>query len=90
MSPSNIPNKDKAEKKWFMKYRWLPAVNTAGRWGRWDFRELTEDAKTFKNQLAAAIESLARDEEGEIWAHAQAGSMASVWNNAEDEVWNDV
>jgi len=52
-------NTDKAEKRWFMKYRWLPAVNASGRWGRWEFSELTEDAKTFKNQLQAEIDKLA-------------------------------
>ena len=26
-------NKDKAKKKRFMKYRWLPAVNASVRWG---------------------------------------------------------
>jgi type III restriction enzyme len=83
-------NKDKAEKRWYMKHRWLPAVNTVGRWGRWEFCELTEDARTFKNQLVAAIEALHRDGEGAFWSHAQAKSMASVWDNAEDEVWNDV
>lgn len=54
-------NKEKQEKKWTVENRWLPAVNTAGTHGRWAFVEVSEDIRTVKNQLDAALTQLARE-----------------------------
>ena len=91
-------NKDKVEKKWFMKHRWLPAVNTSARWGRWDFCELTEDTKTFKNQLQEELDKLSArklsavladgdDERADELAfmHAQESAMRQFWKETEND-----
>lgn len=87
-------NQDKAEKRWYLENRWLPAVNATGEWGIWAFVEITTDIATVKNQLAAAIERVLADAEDraerEFWRRAQAVSMAHVWDNPGDEAWNDV
>lgn len=54
-------NKDKAEKKWYVEQRWLPAVNAAGNHGRWAFVEVSDDIRTVKNQLDEALKQLARE-----------------------------
>ena len=52
-------NKDKAEKKWYVKHRWLPAVNAVREkygYDEWDFVEIAGDIKDIKNTLAAKIQ----------------------------------
>ncbi|MDQ3179008.1 MAG: DEAD/DEAH box helicase family protein [Acidobacteriota bacterium] len=47
-------SKDKAEKKWYVENRWLPAVNSAkDKFGyeQWDFIEIEGDIRDIKNQL---------------------------------------
>lgn len=87
--------KDKAEKRWFMRERWLPAVN-AQRHSLgllpWHFVEVS-DIERIKNQLVSEIEQLgtALDDQ----AHrknlmlAQEQSLRSIWDNEEDDIWND-
>ena len=51
-------NRDKAEKKWYVEHRWLPAVNAVReRYGHeaWDFIEIANDIRDIKNQLTAKI-----------------------------------
>jgi hypothetical protein len=56
-----------------------------------------EQVKTLPDQLAREVLDfvgyLRERQERQDWrnlAQAQAGSLAPVWDNAEDEVWNDV
>lgn len=53
--------RDKAEKTWTVRNRWLPAVNairaTRG-WPRWDFLEIAEDIRDARNDILKALESL--------------------------------
>jgi type III restriction enzyme len=54
-------NKDKAEKKWYLENRWLPAVNSArDKYGydEWYFLEVKEDIRDIKNELLDKIESI--------------------------------
>lgn len=54
-------SKDKAEKKWFVKNRWLPAVNSLkDKYGypEWYFIEIANDIRNIKNQLIEKIGSL--------------------------------
>jgi len=54
-------NQDKAEKKWFVEYRWLPAVNSLCdkfEYDPWDFIEIANDIRDIKNQLTDKIGSL--------------------------------
>jgi type III restriction enzyme len=89
-------NQDKAEKKWTVTDRWLPAVNGAGRWGRWAFCELTDDARTFKNQLDAAMKAMTVDnwnvpgaEEDEAvhraLIRAQESSLREFWEETRND-----
>ena len=58
-------NKDKAEKTWYVKHRWLPAVNAVREkygYDEWDFIEIT-DIKSVKNELVGRIESIAAGKE---------------------------
>lgn len=49
-------SKDKAEKKWFVENRWLPAVNSSkDKYGEWHFIEIANDIRDIKNQLAEKI-----------------------------------
>ena len=46
--------RDKAEKKWTVENRWLPAVNAARAkhgWERWDFMEIAEDIRDARNDI---------------------------------------
>lgn len=102
-SPDGVPvnliievtgmNRDKAEKRWYVEHRWLPAVNGAGEWGCWAFAEVTTDITTVKNQLAAAIERATQEAderaEREFWRRAESVSMARSWDDADDGAWND-
>lgn len=56
-------NKDKAEKKWYMENRWLPAVNAVRRhygYEEWYFIEIANDIRDIKNQLTDKIRSISR------------------------------
>lgn len=51
-------SKDKAEKKWFVQNRWLPAVNAVQErygLGRWHFIEIANDIRDIRNQLSDKI-----------------------------------
>jgi len=80
-------NQDKAEKRWYMENRWLPAVNSRAEWGRWAFTEITTDIATVKNQLAAAIKRLVdelRDQaDRRFFMEAQLAPMARFWGETE-------
>ena len=46
--------RDKAEKKWTVENRWLPAVNAIREkhgWDRWDFLEIAEDIRDARNDI---------------------------------------
>lgn len=54
-------SKDKAEKKWFVENRWIPAVNSLKdkyEYPEWHFIEIANDIRNIKNQLEDAIGSL--------------------------------
>ena len=54
-------NKDKAEKKWFVENRWIPAVNAIREkydYPEWHFIEVANDIRDIKNQLTDKIKSL--------------------------------
>jgi type III restriction enzyme len=54
-------SKDKAEKKWFVENRWIPAVNALkDKYGysEWHFIEVANDIRNIKNQLIEKISSL--------------------------------
>lgn len=54
-------SKDKAEKKWFVENRWLPAVNALKdkyEYPEWHFIEIANDIRNIKNQLADKIASI--------------------------------
>jgi type III restriction enzyme len=54
-------NKEKAEKKWFVENRWLPAVNALKdkyEYPEWGFIEIVNDIRNIKNQLMERISLL--------------------------------
>jgi len=54
-------SKDKAEKKWFVENRWIPAVNALKEkyeYPEWHFIEIANDVRNIKNQLIEKIASL--------------------------------
>ncbi len=54
-------SKDKAEKKWFVENRWIPAVNALKdkyEYPEWHFIEIANDIRNIKNQLIEKIGSL--------------------------------
>ena len=56
---------DKAEKKWYMENRWLPAVNAVrGKYGydEWRFIEIAQDIRDIKNQLINKIHSTVKNQ----------------------------
>jgi len=55
-------NREKAEKRWYVRNRWLPAVNAEGSNGRWEFIEVSDDIRTIKNQLADKLKSIVEDD----------------------------
>ena len=87
--------KDKAEKRYFVQQRWLPAVNAQReRLGLlpWHFVEVT-DIERIKNQLTDEIARLgaAVDERADVLhlMAAQQSALNKIWDNEEDEIWND-
>ena len=88
--------KDKAEKRYFMRERWLPAVNAhlaTLRTLPWHFIEITE-IERIKEQLEAEIERLATQVDAAAERRdlmlLQEHSLRRLWDNEHDEVWNDV
>ena len=54
-------SKDKAEKKWFVENRWIPAVNALKdkyEYPEWHFIEIANDIRNIRNQLQEKIASL--------------------------------
>ena len=54
-------SKDKAEKKWFVENRWIPAVNAVQEkydLGEWHFIEIANDIRNIRNQLTDKIKTL--------------------------------
>jgi len=54
-------SRDKAEKKWYVENRWLPAVNAVKNtyhFDEWDFIEIATDIRDIKNQLTVKIQSM--------------------------------
>lgn len=54
-------SRDKAEKKWFVENRWIPAVNAMKdkyKYPEWHFIEIANDIRNIKNQLTEKIQSL--------------------------------
>ncbi len=54
-------SQDKAEKKWYVENRWLPAVNAVREkynYPEWHFIEIKNDIRDIKNQLTDKIASL--------------------------------
>lgn len=54
-------SKDKAEKKWFVENRWIPAVNALKdkyEYPEWHFIEVANDIRNIKNQLIEKIRSI--------------------------------
>jgi len=51
-------NQDKAEKRWYVRNRWLPAVNTVREkhgFDEWRFIEIAADIRDIKNQILAVV-----------------------------------
>ncbi len=54
-------SKDKAEKKWFVENRWIPAVNALKdkyEYPEWHFIEVANDIRNIKNQLIEKIQGI--------------------------------
>lgn len=54
-------SQDKAEKKWFVENRWIPAVNALKEkynYPEWHFIEVSNDIRNIKNQLIEKIQSI--------------------------------
>lgn len=54
-------SRDKAEKKWFVENRWIPAVNALKEkyeYPEWHFIEIANDIRNIKNQLIEKIQSI--------------------------------
>jgi type III restriction enzyme len=54
-------SKDKAEKRWYVENRWLPAVNSAREkfgYDEWHFLEVKEEIRDIKNELLDKIEGI--------------------------------
>lgn len=54
-------SKDKAEKKWFVENRWIPAVNALKEkyeYPEWYFIEIANDIRNIKNQLVNEIKKI--------------------------------
>lgn len=54
-------SRDKAEKKWYVENRWIPAVNSFRekyQYPEWHFIEVADDIRNIKNQLIEKIQSI--------------------------------
>jgi len=88
-------NKDKTFKRWYVKERWLPAVNaTRKKLGQdpWYFVEIT-DIDRVKNSLMEEVTRLAREiderEEMAFFQRVQANSFDKVWADGDDKLFLD-
>ena len=87
--------KDKELKRYYMQQRWLPAVNaqrqTMG-FLPWYFVEIT-DIERIKNLLTDEIDRISAEvdasAERQHFMNAQMRSLQKIWDNEEDDVWND-
>ena len=55
-------NQDKAEKRWFVEHRWLPAVNAVREqhgMDEWRFIDIANDIRTIRNQLIESLQAIA-------------------------------
>lgn len=87
--------KDKELKRYFTTQRWLPAVNAQReRFGGlpWHFIEIT-DIERIKNALLPALERISADVDDQATRthlmNAQLSSLQGIWDNSEDDIWND-
>lgn len=85
--------KDKELKRYFMRERWLPAVNAQReKLGGlpWYFCEIT-DIERIKNELTTAIERISAEVEAAVerqfWLHAQSSSLGTVWGDDDDQLF---
>lgn len=87
-------SKDKTFKRWYVKERWLPAVNaTRRKLGQdpWYFIEIT-DIECVESELTENIQNLATDIDDQqltrdlMWF--QLSSMESVWDNDDDKLFD--
>lgn len=88
--------KDKAEKRYFVQQRWLPAVNAQReKLGvlPWHFVEVT-DIERIKEQLEGEIERISSkvddDADRWLWMRAQEESLHQIWDNEYDARWDSM
>ena len=89
-------NKDKELKRWAVNERWLPAVNNMRQklgLAPWHFAEIT-DIDNIKPELERIIGSIIAGLD-EIAAQqdlmrAQLTSLARLWDNEHDDIWNNL
>ena len=89
-------SQDKAEKRYYLTERWLPAVNAQrAKEGKspWHFIEI-EDIARIKNLLVEKIQQTAAQVDDRALMrdlmNAQTSALATVWDNEDDEIWNGV
>lgn len=89
-------SQDKVEKRYFVRERWLPAVNAQRlklRLEPWHFVEIS-DIERIKNRLSEEIERIATEVDDaadrEFWMTAQASALETVWNNEDDKIWDNL
>lgn len=85
-------NQDKEIKRWYVNQRWLPAINASrDKLGLapWYFLEVT-DIDNIKPQLKREIQRIIDElDEDQDLMHAQSLSLTQLWNNPDDDIWND-
>jgi len=89
-------NKDKELKRWAVNERWLPAVNNMRQklgLAPWHFAEIT-DIDNIKPELERIIGSIVAglDENAaqQDLMRAQLTSLARLWDNEHDDIWNNL
>ena len=89
-------NKDKELKRWAVNERWLPAVNNMRQklgLAPWHFAEIT-DIDNIKPELeriiGGIVEALEEQAAQRDWQQMQVHTLNALWNNEEDEIWNDL
>jgi type III restriction enzyme len=89
-------SRDKAQKRWYLEHRWLPAVNAARaelKEAPWFFVEVT-DIERIENVLGEKLDAIAaeiddrRGLEGLMTLGLQ--SIAHVWDNDADELFDEL
>lgn len=85
--------KDKELKRYYLRQRWLPAVNAQrGTMGflPWHFVEIT-DIERIKNALTEAIERISDEVDAAaerlFWMNVQASSLTSIWGDDDDQLF---